>query len=1362
MNTVHPTYKGLRDLLERLPGFLDLLQEEGFNVSMETHIWLLELIKALPLDTPLARIKTILCPLVAKNEQEQTKFYSLFDRHFSPYSEGELPAGKKDAEEKAGQVAKWPYFLGLLFSLVFIIAAVYFVSIFSQDKAQEPDTSPAADTANISDNLPETADLGNAEEPGLSSIQPSELPDDFPAGLERPFPENVYEYLWNNEWLLKIAIIALFLLAALFFELYRSRKRRQLFASRHQNTTPPYIWDIPVEGDFEIDYGEYFGETILQLRQRRLSDQYILNMPDSIQATIRQGGAAKLMYNLATVPAEYLILIDRTSLKNHHANLFNYLYQELTGNEVHIERFFFNGDPRLCWNEKHPGGISLQKLAVEFGQYRLLLFGNASRLINPTTGKLQEWANLFEIWKSRAILTPNIPEHWQREEHILSELFVLKPAQIEGLLEAVQRFEENQIPGEKVLPLSDMVRWPELDVGDTEAILSLRAFFTEDIIRWIAACALFPELNWDLTLKLGEALSTPENRLLAMSNLLQIGRLEWFAVGEIPESARRELIDYLPEPIQEKARAVIIELLESHPPPPQSQAFDQFRMQLAVQKLLLHPEQRKPELEREYEQLRALGQKGDFTVVKYFNKHRNRLDFLLPKALHPLFFRQGHSFFGTRPWASFALAALLCLPLFFIDLLDNSYQNLKVVFVDEAGNPADFTYDKANILLDVGVPVERGVTSLGFAFFDSIPARYFDGQVPFEFNSIFYRAGIADGMVTLNQDSIVMEVGLKVPECFPSLFRRAMSAIDSSDFQAGLNNLQSAKTCAPEMDSLIDDLVLFIFEEIEAQRKEALAQRKEALDRLGRLDSLGKTTEVLDESAPNRANNSRIQSPVIQLPSRENREVISSPTQPAVIDFEYVERQKAALLFWQREVQALNYGLIPNQIREQENSLRLKIQGLKNKLRSEILDGGRGSRAKDFETQLKAVEREYQSLIQMLEADYPEYYRLKQDIQAISVAQLQQEVLQPDQTLVEYFLTDSLINIFVISQDEYEIVKVPRDYDLASKVSDLRSGITKYYQNTSTAGGLTESSRKYVESATVLYQKLFAPIRDRLTSRVIIVPDGILYYIPFEILLSETPQRINRFHLYPYLLKEFQITYSPSATALFTTIALQQSDRKKEFLFFAPSFEGIGLLSDRDGGNPGISGEEKNFMTPLNIREASLIFELMGGRLFAGSEANIPNLRSMFKNAKALHISTHGKFNERIPDSSYIALSDDFLYPWDFFYKFPFNDGLELVVLGAAETFLPESGSKGLGASPFYQALSLNGAKAFVGASWVLNDRASEDIMISFYRFLKSGLTKDEALRRAKIKYLIDNPGEGGHPYYWAPYQLMGDPSPIE
>ena len=71
------------------------------------------------------------------------------------------------------------------------------------------------------------------------------------------------------------------------------------------------------------------------------------------------------------------------------------------------------------------------------------------------------------------------------------------------------------------------------------------------------------------------------------------------------------------------------------------------------------------------------------------------------------------------------------------------------------------------------------------------------------------------------------------------------------------------------------------------------------------------------------------------------------------------------------------------------------------------------------------------------------------------------------------------------------------------------------------------------------------------------------------------------------------------------------------------------------------------------------------------------------------------------------------------------------------------------------------GCPSIVMSQWLVNDYTTKEIMLSFYKYLEDGFSKDEALRQAKLDFLSNADPEMAHPGYWAPFVLIGDNEPL-
>jgi len=472
--------------------------------------------------------------------------------------------------------------------------------------------------------------------------------------LAIPPPNPYWAAYIKYEYWIKGALALLLGLGLVWLLWYRAKKRRKLVAEMQQNDKPPYIWNIKIDGLESIQMNAAFDEALHQLRQRVNDDFFKLDINRTVHSTIAAGGQTQFEYRQLTRPPEYLLLIDSTSQSNHRAQLFDYIYRLLRENEVHVTRFFYRGDPRALYNEEYPLGLHLVDLQNRYAQSRLLVLGKGYQLLDPK-GKLSKWSQIFHSWTQRALLSPQPLSQWSAKERQLGQLFQLLPATLQGLHYLVRQLDkgEEAEPQQWYTQITDAQQQPLR--FENKLITDLEATFGPKGLQWIAACAIYPRLHWDLTRYLGQLLSTEEDDLNTIDRLAQLSRLSWFVEGNIPQEARRVLLSYLeeaqPEQLQ-RLRGALHELLQENHPPKDSVAFEDHRMSVALNEWLLTKDKnRKKELEKEISQLLDQGVEPDFAVIKYLQRERSPLDFVVPDSWKKYLHQGGYPGLGwQRIW----------------------------------------------------------------------------------------------------------------------------------------------------------------------------------------------------------------------------------------------------------------------------------------------------------------------------------------------------------------------------------------------------------------------------------------------------------------------------------------------------------------------------------------------------------------------------------------------------------------------------------------------------------------------------------------------------------------------------------------
>jgi CHAT domain-containing protein len=250
-----------------------------------------------------------------------------------------------------------------------------------------------------------------------------------------------------------------------------------------------------------------------------------------------------------------------------------------------------------------------------------------------------------------------------------------------------------------------------------------------------------------------------------------------------------------------------------------------------------------------------------------------------------------------------------------------------------------------------------------------------------------------------------------------------------------------------------------------------------------------------------------------------------------------------------------------------------------------------------------------------------------------------------------------------------------------------------------------------------LYQLLVAPFRARLKGdRLVIVPHGLLHYVPFHAL----------FDAQSYLVDCFAITYAPSASV---------------FVLCHGSVA-------RSSGSSLVMGLPDS-RAPLIRDEVLAVAGLLpASDLYLAECATAQVLREKGAISRFIHIATHGHFRHDNPLFSGVRLGDGNLQVYDLYQL---SLPAELIVLSGCATGLNVT-AKGDELLGLQRGLLYSGAKSLLLTMWDVNDRSTTQFMQLFYQGLLQGTDRAKALQSAAIKIRE----QYAHPYYWAPFVLVG------
>ena len=335
----------------------------------------------------------------------------------------------------------------------------------------------------------------------------------------------------------------------------------------------------------------------------------------------------------------------------------------------------------------------------------------------------------------------------------------------------------------------------------------------------------------------------------------------------------------------------------------------------------------------------------------------------------------------------------------------------------------------------------------------------------------------------------------------------------------------------------------------------------------------------------------------------------------------------------------------------------------------------------------------------------------------LSLARLQ-STLPSDTALIEYYSTGDRLLAAVVTRESITITAVSVVSRVVHFLHLLRFQLSKFRMGAVYAHRFEQPLLSATQGhLAVLYAELIAPLREHLKAKhLIFVPHGALHFLPFHALRNGDE----------YLCDTHTISYAPSATVF----ALCQEKAGGDI----PNSLVMGIADERA---PHILNEVQSVATLLPHPE-----------LFLGAEATSEILRQRGSASSLLHIATHGTYRQDNPMFSGIRLGDGYLNLYDLYQiRLP----AKLVTLSGCATGMNfvSAGDELLG---LQRGLFCAGASSLLLSLWDVHDESTSALMQSFYKnFIRTG-NMATALQSAMQQLRRQNP----HPYFWAPFVLIG------
>lgn len=467
-------------------------------------------------------------------------------------------------------------------------------------------------------------------------------------------------------------------------------------------------------------------------------------------------------------------------------------------------------------------------------------------------------------------------------------------------------------------------------------------------------------------------------------------------------------------------------------------------------------------------------------------------------------------------------------------------------------------------------------------------------------------------------------------------------------------------------------------------------------------------------------------------------------------------------------------GLDP-QLAEKEKSLRQALRVKEDRKVMLLSKADRKEELAALTAELERLKAEFEQVGEIIRARYPAYEQITRPV-AWNLQRIQEQVIYDEQTvLLEYSLGEARSYVWAVTRHGIT------PYELPAQAS-VKEAAAKVYKLMSTLPG-AENENEFATATQELSRMVLSPVAAELNKqRIIVVADGALNYIPFQVLPAPAAP-------HEPLVANYEVINTPSASILGELqreAARRQPAAKMLAAFGDPVFaSNYELRKDPNGKEqlaalPTVETErlgqalrdieiigdsfDPEAIQPLRYarRELANIRDVVAGEIsvareFAASREEL--LKTDLTQYAILHFATHGLLDSKRPEISGLMLStvrpdgqpqNGFVALQDIYQlRAPVN----LVVLSACQTALGQE-VRGEGLIGLTRGFMYAGASTVVASLWEVDDGATADLMKRFYaNMLERDMTPASALRAAQNSFRQ----EGRSPYYWAAFTLQGE-----
>ena len=513
---------------------------------------------------------------------------------------------------------------------------------------------------------------------------------------------------------------------------------------------------------------------------------------------------------------------------------------------------------------------------------------------------------------------------------------------------------------------------------------------------------------------------------------------------------------------------------------------------------------------------------------------------------------------------------------------------------------------------------------------------------------------------------------------------------------------------------------------------------------------------------------------------------------------------------------------VPAELLQQKRENQKRQQEIAALLTGVNLGGDQPRKSlEELQAELDQLQNDFDSIENQIRSASPRYAALTAS-KPLTLEDIRQQVLDDDTALLEYTLGDERSYLFAVTRAGATLSRLPGRPEIERQViafrqrlipAALRRSLTDLVSTAADPQrGLTLSGNAaadpaavsaYVSVAGALYKTVVEPAAPLFkSSRLLVVADGALNYVPFHALVTSAPPAGADFSTLPYLLKTNDTLFAPSASVVAAIRQQRQGAGATSAggmlvvadpVFSAADARARGAKADGqqavgeaarglsfESALADLSEGEKSGATPAAGVQRGVLVRLAGTRAEAQQIVKFANASGRkadvwldldasesrveggdLRQYRVLHFATHGLLNTQRPQFTGLVLSlvgnpagtDGFLRTDE---VFNLRLGSPLVMLSACETGLGRE-ARGEGVIGLTRAFMYAGAPTVGVSLWSVADKSTADLMADFYKNLLggAGAQPSAALRTARLDMIAGK--RYSAPFYWAPFVLVGD-----